>query len=83
MLPPDAAAIVEIGAWPVPAVFGLIAEEAAVGGDEMYRVFNMGIGLVLVVASGAAAVVLEAIPDARVVGRIVERTRAAVILARP
>ena len=56
--------------------------KAAVDDAEMYRVFNMGLGLVFVVAAEATSTLLEAIPDARVVGRIVERTGPAVILAR-
>ena len=66
----------------MPAVFETIAAEAAVDDAEMYRVFNMGLGLVFVVAAEATSTLLEAIPDARVVGRIVERTGPAVILAR-
>ena len=34
--------------WPVPPVFGLI-QKLGVGEEEMYRVFNMGIGFVLIV----------------------------------
>ena len=82
VLPDTLAAVVEVGAWPVPPVFGLIAEQADVAEDEMYRVFNMGLGLVLVVAAEAGAAVLDTVAGARIVGRVVERTGAAVILAR-
>jgi phosphoribosylformylglycinamidine cyclo-ligase len=82
VLPDTLAAVVEVGAWPVPRVFGFIAEQADVAEDEMYRVYNMGLGLVLVVAAEASAAVLDAVAGARIVGRVVERTGAAVILAR-
>lgn len=36
-------------AWPVPPIFRVIQARGHVETDEMYRVFNMGIGLVLVV----------------------------------
>jgi len=37
------------GSWPVPRIFGLIQERGAVGEREMFRTFNMGVGLVAVV----------------------------------
>jgi phosphoribosylformylglycinamidine cyclo-ligase len=82
VLPAGLAAVVEVGTWPVPPVFGLIGEHADVDEDEMYRVFNMGLGLVLVVVAEAAPAVLDALPSARIVGRVVERAGAAVILER-
>jgi phosphoribosylformylglycinamidine cyclo-ligase len=82
VLPDHLAAIVDVGSWVVPAIFGLIAEQAAVDGAEMFRVFNMGLGLVLVVACSSASVVLEALPAATVVGRVVERDGPGVVLSR-
>jgi len=42
------------GSWPVPAVFRLIAGHG-VSRDEMHRTFNMGLGMIAVVARDAAA----------------------------
>jgi phosphoribosylformylglycinamidine cyclo-ligase len=39
------------GSWPVLPIFQAIQERGRVAIEEMYRVFNMGIGLILVVAS--------------------------------
>jgi phosphoribosylformylglycinamidine cyclo-ligase len=50
VLPEDCRAVIRPGAWPVPPVFRLIREGGGVVEDEMYRTFNMGIGLVIVVA---------------------------------
>jgi phosphoribosylformylglycinamidine cyclo-ligase len=86
VLPGGMGAIVDVGSWPVPEVFRVIATVAGVEEAEMYRVFNMGLGLVLVVAPEATSAVLEAIAAARLVGRIVERSGPAapgVILAGP
>jgi phosphoribosylformylglycinamidine cyclo-ligase len=41
---------VKSGAWPVPPVFEVIGREGAVSFEEMHRVFNMGIGMVVFVA---------------------------------
>ena len=38
-------------AWPVPPIFKLIAEKALVEDKEMYRTFNMGIGMVVFAAA--------------------------------
>jgi phosphoribosylformylglycinamidine cyclo-ligase len=82
VLPDGVAALVDLGSWPVPGIFGTIATEAAVDEVEMYRVFNMGLGLVFVVAPEATSTLLGAVSDGRVVGRIVERTGQAVILTQ-
>ena len=47
--------------WAVPPICSLISRLGAVERDEMYRVFNMGIGLILVVpAASADAVIAQA-----------------------
>jgi len=45
-------------AWPVPPVFAALARLGPVEREEMYRVFNMGIGLILVVPTAHAAGVM-------------------------
>jgi len=37
------------GSWPVPRIFGLIQERGGVSDREMYRTFNMGVGMAVVV----------------------------------
>src|SRR5438477_13010821 len=49
MLPRGTAAAIEMGSWPVLPVFEHLRELGNIPQDEMLRVFNMGIGLVLVV----------------------------------
>jgi phosphoribosylformylglycinamidine cyclo-ligase len=51
VLPPDADAVLERGTWQPQPVFGLLAERGQVGTAEMERVFNMGVGMVAIVAS--------------------------------
>ena len=51
VLPPDADAVLDRGSWRPAPVFGLLAERGDVAADEMERVFNMGVGMVAVVAS--------------------------------
>jgi len=49
MLPKGAAALVLKGTWNIPPIFRLIQEKSGVDDDEMYRDFNMGLGMVLAV----------------------------------
>jgi phosphoribosylformylglycinamidine cyclo-ligase len=62
-LPEGTRAVVDERRWPRPPVFDLVEQEGQVPRDEMYRTFNMGLGLVAVVAPGdeaAAHAVLRA-----------------------
>ncbi|HEX5647493.1 MAG TPA: phosphoribosylformylglycinamidine cyclo-ligase [Nitrospira sp.] len=45
-------------AWPVPPIFDVMSRLGSVSREEMYRVFNMGIGLMLVVPPDSVADVL-------------------------
>jgi phosphoribosylformylglycinamidine cyclo-ligase len=49
VLPKGTAAIVEKGAWPILSVFEHLRNLGNISEEEMYRTFNMGIGMVLVV----------------------------------
>lgn len=62
-IPKTMGALVHSGTWPVPKVFELL-EARGVEHDEMYRTFNMGIGLLLVVDRDAAQEMREALRSA-------------------
>ena len=49
ILPEGTGALIEKGSWPIQPIFKLIKELGNVREEEMYRTFNMGIGMVLVV----------------------------------
>jgi phosphoribosylformylglycinamidine cyclo-ligase len=74
-LPHGFGARLDPNAWDVPPIFRLIAEVSRSGEDEMFRTFNMGLGMVLIVAEGAVDDALGAIrsagADAVPVGRVV------------
>jgi len=52
LLPPMLDVSIAIGGWKPHPIFGLIMREGEVALDEMYRTFNMGIGMVLIVPQG-------------------------------
>ncbi|HEV3027442.1 MAG TPA: phosphoribosylformylglycinamidine cyclo-ligase, partial [Planctomycetota bacterium] len=61
--------------WKVPPVFEFLRKAGEVPRDEMYRVFNMGVGMVLVVAPAAEGAVLRTLQKAgekpAVIGKVV------------
>jgi phosphoribosylformylglycinamidine cyclo-ligase len=75
-MPEGTRAVIREGTWPVPGVFALVEREGGVPREEMYRTFNMGLGLVAVVPGGSAeearAVLRDRGLDAWVVGRVEE-----------
>ena len=75
VLPRGTDAVVRLGSWEVPPIFRWLERAGSVPQDDMLRTFNMGVGLILVVASGDADAVIGAIraggePDVRVIGAI-------------
>ncbi len=50
ILPPGVGVTIDRGSWPVPPVFAWLQKMGDVEEEEMYRVFNMGVGLTLVVS---------------------------------
>jgi phosphoribosylformylglycinamidine cyclo-ligase len=59
VLPEGCEALVRLGSWSVPPLFKWLQESGSVPVADMLRTFNMGIGLVLVVAADDADAVLE------------------------
>ena len=66
VLPPGCRAVVRRSAWPVPPIFRLLQRGGRVAEAEMFRVFNMGVGLVCVVPPGRAAAARRALARAGV-----------------
>src|SRR4030066_1474367 len=50
IIPGNMNALIEEGNWPVPAGFKFLQELGNIDRDEMFRVFNMGIGMVLIIS---------------------------------
>jgi phosphoribosylformylglycinamidine cyclo-ligase len=70
ILPKGVAARLEKQSWEVPPIFKLIQEKGKIEEKEMYRVFNMGIGMILVCSPQEADKVAGILPEARVIGGI-------------
>ena len=72
ILPPGVTALFRSGSWTVPPIFRLIQERGPVDRAEMFRVFNMGIGMVLVCSPDCVDRVLASVESAGLVGEVAE-----------
>lgn len=57
ILPADLNAKITLNSWTIPPLFNLIQQQGGVPIEQMYRVFNMGIGLIIVTSPSHAALI--------------------------
>ena len=67
-LPKDLDAVIDTSSWEVPDVFRVLQQAGAVEPAEMYRTFNMGVGMVVICAPSDVESVLSAAAAAGVAG---------------
>ncbi len=73
ILPQGMTALFQSQTWIVPPIFQLIQQRGNIAQDEMYRVFNMGIGMVVICSPDDTDQLKEALPEAKVIGKVVEQ----------
>ena len=76
ILPHGTAAVVDASSWTIPPIFSWLRQAGDVPIDDMMRTFNMGIGLIIVVARDQAEPLISELAarggrDARVIGEVV------------
>lgn len=75
ILPKNVDAMIDVGSWELPAIFRWLQETGGVANSEMRRVFNMGIGLAVIVSDFYAASIQSQIQksgfNCRPIGRII------------
>jgi len=69
-LPQDIAAHLHKDSWDILPIFKLIQEKGAIEEAEMYRVFNMGVGMTIVCSPQQVAKIVSILPQAKVIGAI-------------
>jgi phosphoribosylformylglycinamidine cyclo-ligase len=78
-LPPGVGAAVRRGSWPVPRIFEEVQRAGAVSDEEMARVFNLGIGMVVAVAPTQVAAAVGSLSvagvEVAVIGEVVPGDR--------
>jgi len=78
VLPENCKAVIDTQAWQMPEVFSWLQQAGGVAHEEMYRTFNCGVGMIVVVPASAEQEALEFLRQAgetaTVIGTIVERS---------
>jgi phosphoribosylformylglycinamidine cyclo-ligase len=78
VLPENVNAEIQLGSWVVSPLFKLLASAARIQSEELHQVFNMGIGMVFIVAEKDAAKTAQ-LAHGKIIGRIVKGTRKVVL----
>jgi phosphoribosylformylglycinamidine cyclo-ligase len=80
LLPFEISCIIKKQNWRPPRIFRLIQELGNVPDEEMYRTFNMGMGMVLLAAAGQVQPILRSIRGSRVIGKVVRGTYGSIVI---
>jgi len=73
ILPDDLDAKVQLGSWQMPPLWNLIQRTGNIATEEMYRVFNMGIGMVLIAGKDSVHEIQKLIPEKTfLIGKLIE-----------
>jgi phosphoribosylformylglycinamidine cyclo-ligase len=74
ILPQGLTAQIDKDAWTVPPIFKLIRDEGKIKEVEMYQVFNMGIGMVIICSPQRVGELTAALPETKKIGKVVKST---------
>lgn len=84
IIPQKKQAVIELNSWPIPRIFRLIQRLGEVDHNEMYKTFNMGIGMILVVDGKDANRLLQYLArkkeTAYLIGEIAKGNREVIII---
>ncbi|MCC6606621.1 MAG: phosphoribosylamine--glycine ligase [Anaerolineae bacterium] len=70
IFPAGLGAKIQRGSWPVPPIFALIQQEGHISDAEMAHVFNLGLGMLVIVPREQGALAMTAVPQSQIVGEI-------------
>ena len=74
VLPKGLAVHIDKDAWHIPPIFKLVQERGKIKAAEMYQVFNMGIGMVVICSPQQAGKLTTTLPEARKIGKVTQAT---------
>jgi phosphoribosylformylglycinamidine cyclo-ligase len=76
ILPAGCCATIDRTTWEAPAVFSWLRQLGSIASDEMDRVFNMGIGMAVIVDVSSAAGIVETLTESRISACVIGRIEA-------
>jgi phosphoribosylformylglycinamidine cyclo-ligase len=74
VLPKGLAASFKTKAWVVPPIFELIQKQGNIDRNEMFHVFNMGIGMVVICSPKDVDYFMKSLPEAKIIGEVIRQT---------
>jgi len=80
VLPDGLTASFDSRSWSVPPIFNLIQQRGNVDREEMYQVFNMGIGMVIICSKDNVDHFTQMLPEAKVIGEVIKQKGARVVI---
>jgi phosphoribosylformylglycinamidine cyclo-ligase len=80
VLPENLSAVIHLNSWQAPPFWTLIQQKGNISTEEMYRVFNMGIGMVVIVEKSGAADFQKSISEPTfVIGELIDGKRKVIL----
>src|SRR5215207_10090780 len=80
VLPENLSAVIHLNSWQVPPLWSLIQQQGNIATEEMYRVFNMGIGMIAIIDKSHAAEFQSCISEPTfIIGELVNGERKVVL----
>ena len=76
ILPAHLCALLDATAWETPELFGLLKQWSGMSETEAFRVFNLGIGMALVVPASAEHGTRTSLPELMCIGALADAARA-------
>lgn len=80
ILPEGTSVEIRRGSWPEPPIFSLMQRLGNVEDAEMFRTFNMGVGMIAIAAADDAGALGEALGTAYLIGRVANAEREKVVI---
>ncbi len=71
VLPEGVSVKIKLGSWPVPPIFSLLQNLGNIDQTEMHRVFNMGVGMVIIADAEQAEQICKKLPQVLTIGSVV------------
>lgn len=81
ILPQGVSVEINRGTWPEPPIFGMMQKLGNVSDNEMFRTFNMGIGMVVVCSDGDREQIANGTENSFRIGKIVSGTQTVKVLS--
>jgi len=85
VLPKDCAVALDSSTWEIPPIMKLIQADGDIDQSEMYRTFNCGIGMVLIVDSGDDEAIIEKLKaleeNAAIIGDVISKEDEQVVIS--